>query len=162
MTSWRERARVVFAVTALAAAFVPVGASAAPEQCAPGELCVWEHDDFLGCFARLPEKDDNYTDGSPTWSTCGGRTPPKGHINDQISSYMNRTDRWVLFFPETKYRGFAVCGAPGAESPNIHNFGSWFGSSPDDKWSSHALWDKGQEPDHFAFDGGPCGAKDYD
>ena len=132
---------------------VPGTASASASQCGPGDLCVWEHDDYQGCFAKLPFQDKDYTDGTPAWFP-----PCKGHMNDQISSYLNNADRWALFWGVTKYRGLALCGAPGARSPNLKNFGS--PETPEDKISSHSLWDEGVEPE-FWTDGGHCRNKDY-
>ena len=132
---------------------VPRPVSAAASQCGPGDLCVWEHDNYSGCFAKLPFQDPDYRDGTPAWSE-----PCKGDMNDQISSYWNRTDRWALFWGETKYRSLALCGKPGARSPNLKNFGN--PETPEDRISSHSLWDEGAEPE-FWTDGGHCRNKDY-
>ncbi|GAA5091870.1 peptidase inhibitor family I36 protein [Nocardia iowensis] len=118
-------------------------------KCERGEICVWQNDDFKGCFYDFvpPNEDSNYGNGSPRWNNCDGT------MEDKISSYRNRSGHWVVFGETRANAGrwgaagqFRHCAAPGAESSNLANFGDPLMWSIENRISSHDTFDWGNNP----------------
>jgi hypothetical protein len=138
----------------------PAGADRA--QCGQGQVCVWEHDDYQGCFAVLPPQDKDWRDGRPAWKDC------QGTMNDKVSSYVNNSDSWVGFWENQNRRnGYALCVKPGASTPNISNLRQFDRRSFEDRITSHYIFDRktwgDDEPAFFYPDGeGYCETYDRD
>jgi peptidase inhibitor family I36 len=143
--------RAVLALMFLLVAFPQPAQADGRAQCRAGELCVWEHDDYKGCFARLPQEDKDYRDGAPSWENCPGVT-----VNDKISSYVNNTSHWAGFWMTPGRKDLALCVTPGGESPDLKNLAN--PESYEDRISSHYTFvDWGAErPAFFYPDGGYC------
>lgn len=95
--------------------------------CDPGEACVWQDENYTGCFTDLPVPglDADWGDGQPDWNNCGGA------IEDKVSSYWNRSDQIVVFYTRRGYLGNALCVWPGGRSRDIG------GRRLEDAFSSH-------------------------
>lgn len=153
---------LVLAVLVMAFGPVPAPASARSQDCGPGDICVWEHDHYEGCFAALNmvnhERDVRQHPNwkHVRWTNCHDG-PDTGHINDQVSSIWNQSDQWVIFFGHSNYRGLGLCMEPGARSHNLKNFGN--PETPEDRLSSHSAWPEGN-PGHWSQEG-RCANIDY-
>jgi hypothetical protein len=155
-----SRLRAMAALVALTSLFVVFPqpqASAGLSACRRGELCVWEDKGYRGCFARLPMEDKNYADGYPAWENCPGVT-----MNDKISSYANRRDRWAGFWTYKDRQDLALCVTPDGESPDLDNLAN--PESYEDEISSHYtfLEGRGERPAFAAYDDGYCYVYDED
>lgn len=116
--------------------------------CDEGEACVWEHDNYQGCFRDfvLPSKDSNWNDGDPRWANCDGK------MNDKVSSYQNRSQYWFLMYEHADYVGNKFCGVPNGESNDLSNHGFEF--SPEDRLSAQS-YARGAPPRCLRTDNGP-------
>src|SRR5688572_2032711 len=97
-----ERRGFLILGAALALSLLPMRPAAAPPKwvCEPGELCLWSERDFNGCFADFPVPPDESDYKRLRWDSCPSRT-----INDDVSSYRNRTESYVFLFTETNFGG---------------------------------------------------------
>lgn len=130
-------------------------------QCGPGQTCVWEHDNYKGCFGILPSEDKDWRDGNPRWENCPGVT-----MNDKVSSYVNNSDNWVGFWENPKRQdGFALCVSPHGSSPNISNLRKFDRRSFEDRISSHYTFERetwGPEEPPFMYPDGEGYCETYD
>ncbi|MER6912420.1 peptidase inhibitor family I36 protein [Streptomyces sp. NPDC000594] len=86
--------------TALATA--PPAAARNPDNCLPGQFCLWESVDHGGVML--------YSTGSMAY--VGDL------MNDRASSFRNNTSSWVTFYDSRDYRGGCFDSIPpGAVSP---------------------------------------------
>ena len=79
-----------------------VAAEAVDMGIQPGNLSVYEHDDFKGGSARFTTTNNNLS--GKTWDGEPGR-----FLNDNISSVKNQTNRDVLLYDNSGCTGTSTC-----------------------------------------------------
>jgi hypothetical protein len=155
--------RILVPMTALvtALALPPASASAATEskdQCKAGLVCVFEHDDWKGCYSWLTAEDTDWGNGSPWWVDCD---VTKKSVEDTVSSYVNNSDNWVGFWKEKNRRGgFALCVSPHGSSNDLNNLRRFGYPSFEDRISSHYTF--GPERPSFMYPDGDGYCETYD
>lgn len=130
-------ASLLIAIVSVQIVDSPVASAAVGDlDCNNGEICMFEHKNFSGCFNDLvpPNSDANYKNGSPTWNgnDCSDKT-----MNDKISGYMNRSSKWMIWYVDTGPGGDSFCVEPGASSSDISNFNKPGHFAIEDTFSAH-------------------------
>lgn len=96
---------------------IPVAAHAEPGPA--GQLTMWQNDSYEGQQESRSSYDSNLHNDS-----CAGCDPgPGGNFGDDMSSYVNKTGDWWVFYVDTNYEGFRFCVRPNSHDANLGNNG---------------------------------------
>lgn len=96
---------------------VPTAANAEPGP--SGQLTMWQNDSYEGQQESRLSTDSNLHNDS-----CAGCDPGfGGDFGDDMSSYVNKTGNWWVFYVDTNYEGFRFCVRPNSHDADLGNNG---------------------------------------
>jgi hypothetical protein len=98
-------AAVVLAATGIALA-APAQASNSQFPGEANRLNMYEDDSYSGHFEARASYDTDFHNDS---------------FNDQLSSFVNKTDNWWILYENINYGGYRVCVRPHSHDANIGN-----------------------------------------
>lgn len=146
MRTLAVRLGIIAALTVGLLGLSDVSARAADKNgsCDPGEVCFWRDVNSQGCLYDTSgaNEDDHLNFNNVRYNTC-----PKVSLNDSMTSYANKTGRYLVLYENPATTGFEYCVPPGASGNVINRF--------NDKASSYVRYDPG-------FDERRCGHVDRD
>ena len=100
--------------------------------CDNGEVCMWRDAGFSfnDCFLAVtpPSSDGNMDDGTPNWCTPHTGQCDTNSMNDNISSVMNRSSKWAIFYEDSGSPGNGprLCLGPGTQVFDLTNMDTSF------------------------------------
>ncbi|GAB7192066.1 hypothetical protein NUM3379_27750 [Kineococcus sp. NUM-3379] len=107
-TSTRARRAVVTAALGSAVLAGTAVATSAPasadfRQCSPGQFCFWSDSRYNGSFS----------------GDFGSNSNIGSALNDSMTSYWNRTNKWVAVYEHGAFRNCMISIPPGGSSANV-------------------------------------------